>query len=210
MMVTDRRRYPGDEGTACERLAEAAGLAARAGVDYIQIRERGLDDRRLLALVERVKQAVAATQAGVIVNDRIDVAMAARADGVHLPARAVSGDAVRRIVPQGFLIGRSTHAADEVVRAEQAGGCDYLMFGSVYESASKPAGHRVSGLEALARACAATHLPVVAIGGITADRARDVALAGAAGIAAIGLFAAADEAALARTVGELRQAFLSS
>jgi thiamine-phosphate diphosphorylase len=80
------------------------------------------------------------------------------------------------------------HDLDEALAAERQGGCDYLIFGTVYPSASKPAGHAVAGVEALARVCAAVRLPVLAIGGIALDRLAEVAAAGAAGVAAIGAF----------------------
>lgn len=211
-MVSDSRLYEdraGDETVSdvCERLAVAAGRAARAGVDLVQIRERSFDAAPLLDLTNRVKHATAGTAALVVVNGRVDVALASGADGVHLPAAAMSCPRVRAIVPDGFLIGRSVHSETEAVAAEAAGGCDYLVFGTVYESRGKPAGHPVAGLEALGRVCRAVRLPVLAIGGITAERARDVARAGAAGIAAIGLFATGVEAELAETVAQVRQSF---
>lgn len=213
-MVTDSRLYKkrpgGTESDMCERLAVAAGRAARAGVDLVQIRERSLEAASLLDLTNRVMRGTAGTAALVVVNDRVDVALASGADGAHLPAAAASCDRVRAIVPDGFLIGRSVHSETEAVAAEMAGGCDYLVFGTVYESRSKPAGHPVAGLEVLGRVCRAVRLPVLAIGGITLENAGEVARAGAAGIAAIGLFATGVEAELAETVAQVRQAFDTS
>lgn len=188
MLVTDRRRFGPDEGRACDGLVRAARLAAQAGVDLIQVREEALDDRRLLSLVRRVIDAVHGTVARVLVNERTDVAMAAGAAGVHLPAAAVAASRVRTIAPPGFLIGRSVHREDEAVTAEQGGGCDYLLFGTVFPSASKPPRHPVAGLAALERVCSRVRLPVLAIGGITGERIGYAARAGAAGFAAIGLF----------------------
>jgi thiamine-phosphate pyrophosphorylase len=176
-------------------------------VDLVQVRERGLEDRSLLALVEGVREAIAGTGARLLVNDRVDVALAAEADGVHLPASAVACARIRSIVPDGFLVGRSVHTLGEAVAAAADGGCDYLIFGTVFESRSKPAGHAVAGLDALADVCAAVPLPVLAIGGITAERVPDIVRAGAAGLAAIGLFAADAECALRETVGQIRLAF---
>ena len=204
-MVTDSRRYSGD--AALDALVFNVQQAARAGVDLIQIRERGFDDRRLLELVNRVREAVSGSLARVLVNDRVDVAMAAGAAGVHLPGDAVSAARVRAIVPAGFVMGRSVHSEAEALRAEHEGGCDYLIFGSVFHSTSKPAGHEPAGLDALSRVCSAVRLPVLAIGGMTVDRAADVARAGAAGIAAIGLFASADQDELMETVRRTRLAF---
>jgi thiamine-phosphate pyrophosphorylase len=210
-MVTDRRRYGAsvekDDERACATLVAAAALSARAGVDLVQVRERGLDDRSLLALAVSVRRAIAATGARMLVNDRIDVALAARAAGVHLPGRAVSGAAVRAIVPEGFLIGRSVHSAPEAIAAASDGGCDYLVFGPVFESTSKPAGHGVAGLDALARVCESVSLPVLAIGGITTARVPEIVRAGAAGLAAIGLFASGGDGELRDTIGQIRLAF---
>jgi thiamine-phosphate diphosphorylase len=203
MMVTDRHRY--DEPLA--GLVEAARRAAEAGVDLIQIRERDLDDRVLVTLAVRVREAVSQARARVSINDRLDVALAVHASGVHLPARGISCARARGIAPSGFLIGRSVHSEAEAVETEHAGGCDYLILGSVYESASKPAGHPVAGLALLARVCRLVRLPVIAIGGITPARVPDVVDAGAAGIAAIGLFARTDRQALAEAVGRIRGAF---
>ena len=157
-MVTDRRLYrasaASDDGgrARCSsrpprRRRAPASISCRFG-------SGGSTIARCWQLAVSVRDAIAATGARLLVNDRIDVALAARADGVHLPGRAVSSAAVRAIVPDGFLVGRSVHSAAEAIEAARDGGCDYLVFGSVFESASKPAGHAVAGLDALARVCA--------------------------------------------------------
>jgi thiamine-phosphate diphosphorylase len=206
-MVTDRRQSAASQETGLDMVVAAAGRAARAGVDLIQIRERDIDDRSLLALVAGVRNAVGGTHAQVLVNDRIDLAMASQADGVHLPAQAVAASRARAMVPEGFLVGRSVHSEPEALAADHDGGCDYLIFGSVFASASKRAGHPVAGPDALARVCESVRLPVLGIGGITVERAPEVARAGASGIAAIGLFATADEVTLRSVVSRLRDAF---
>ncbi len=146
MMVTDRRRSAagsaGDPsaGASWAALPALAATAARAGVDVVQVRERGLEDRALLALAGAVRLAIAGTRARLVVNERIDVALAAGADGVHLPGSAVTCEKARTIVADGFLVGRSVHSAAEAIAAEASGGCDYLVFGTVFESrASRPA-----------------------------------------------------------------------
>jgi thiamine-phosphate diphosphorylase len=206
MMVTDRRRH--DEPLA--GLVDASRHAAEAGVDLIQIRESGLDDRALVALADRVREAVSRAGARVSINDRLDIALAVHAAGVHLPALGISCARARGIAPPGFLIGRSVHSEAEAVETEEAGGCDYLILGSIFESASKPTGHPVGGVELLARICRTVRLPVIAIGGITPARVPEVVDAGAAGIAAIGLFARTDRQALGETVGRIREAFRGS
>jgi thiamine-phosphate pyrophosphorylase len=189
----------GGTGSDQSTILESMGAAARAGVDIIQIRERHLDDRRLFDLTRAAVRALSGTGARLVVNDRLDVATAASADGVHLRGDSFTAARARKLAPAGFLVGRSVHSEAEAVAVEAAGGCDYLLFGTVFPSASKPEGHVPAGLEALTRVCGSVQLPVVAIGGITVDRATAVARAGAAGIAGIGVFSgAADITAVVR------------
>jgi thiamine-phosphate diphosphorylase len=205
MMVTDRLTL-GTDATPGSVVA-AAVRAARAGVQLIQVREHGLEDRDLLALTLQIREATADTTARILINDRVDVALAAGVDGVHLPGRAVSAARIRTMVPDDFLVGRSVHSDEEAIAAEREGGCDYLIFGSVYESQSKPSGHVPAGVDALTRMCARVNLPVLAIGGITWSRVPDIAKTGAAGIAAIGLFAHSDEAELREALRGARISF---
>jgi len=185
--VSDRRRLAAKDDEACERLVEWAAFLARAGVDIIQVRERGLTDRALADMVRRVVGAAAATTAAVLVNDRADVALVTGCAGVHLPASAPPAEVVRRATTTGdFWIGRSIHDGDDLPAS--ARGCDYVTFGTVFLSASKAAGHHASGLDALQRASREALAPVQAIGGITLGNVDAVARAGAGGIAAIGLF----------------------
>jgi thiamine-phosphate diphosphorylase len=181
-LVTDRHRARGEADLV--RLVERATFA---GVNLVQVRERGLDDRRLLALTRSIVDAVETT-AKVVVNDRVDIALAAGADGVHLRADSPPAGAVRTMVPADFLIGRSVHGEAEAIEAASSG-VDYLILGTIFPTASKPAGAACLGLEPLERAARTIHVPILAIGGITADRAGNLAAAGAAGFAAIGLFA---------------------
>lgn len=189
-----------------EREAVLARLeaAASAGATMVQVRERQLDDRQLITFVRQIGARVRPAGAIVTVNDRIDIALAAGADGVHLKSDGPPAEDVRRIVSQGFLVGRSVHGEDEAAAVAASGACDYLMFGTVFHSRSKPADHPVAGVEMLARVCRRVEPPVVAIGGISIGRVAEVASAGAAGIAAISLFA--DAADLGGTVAALRDA----
>ncbi len=163
--------------------------AADAGIDLIQVRERGLSDRDLLRLVAENLAAVRHTAARVLVNSRIDISLAAGAHGVHLPSSAPPASRVRRITPDDFLIGRSVHSQAEAEAAQADGGCDYLTFGTVFATTSKPADHPIAGLATLRAVCHAVRLPVLAIGGIARERMPEIAQARAAGMAAIGLFA---------------------
>jgi thiamine-phosphate diphosphorylase len=202
-MITDRRRL-GPDGE--DLLAGRVGAAARAGVHLVQIRERDLDGGPFLRLVVRCVDAVRGTRARILVNDRVDVALAAGAHGVHLRADSVAASRVRRIVPSGFLIGRSVHSVAEALGATAEGGADYLMFGTVFPTASKP-GQTAAGTTALAETVVATSLPVVAVGGVTIATAPDVARAGAAGLAAITLFAHASDEVLHAAASEVVTAF---
>src|SRR5688500_6488660 len=163
-MITDRTRLPGGRS---ETLIDCVAAAARAGVHLVQIRERDMEAAPLTRLVAACVAAVAGTRARVLVNDRIDVALAAGAHGVHLRGDSIPAPRARRIVPAPFLIGRSVHSAAEGRRAEDEGGVDYLLFGTVFDTASKP-GVAAAGCAALAQAVAATRLPVLAVGGMTA------------------------------------------
>jgi thiamine-phosphate pyrophosphorylase len=197
-LVTGNRNDP----SSTVNLIAAAGAA---GVDIVQIRERNLDDRALLDLTRRAVAATRETACRIVVNERLDVALAGGASGVHLRGNSFAGSRVRGIVPEGFLIGRSVHGVAEARAIAREGACDYIVFGTVFSSVSKPAGHPVAGLDALAAVCDAVELPVLAIGGITRQNAGDAASAGASGIAAIGLFDSAQSMPL--TVAALRRAF---
>jgi len=182
--VTDRRRF----GLSLDALVDRAAQAARAGADVIQVRERDLSDRDLAALVRRTVAACADTPARVLVNDRVDVAMAAGAAGVHLRSDSPPASRVRAVAPAGVIIGRSVHSPSDVDAAVADGACNYLLFGTVFPSTGKPPEHPVAGLEALRAVCARSPLPVIAIGGVDRSRVAAIVDAGAAGFAAIELF----------------------
>jgi thiamine-phosphate pyrophosphorylase len=186
-LVTDGRRTLRDPENRDE-LVELVRHAAAAGVNLVQVRERNLDDRHLLALTRSIVHAVEGTAAKVVVNDRVDIALAGGADGVHLRADSPPAEVVRAMVPAEFLIGRSVHGESEAITAARTG-VDYLILGTIFPTASKPAGAAWLGIEALERAAGAIHVPILAIGGITARHVGSLAAAGAAGFAAIGLFA---------------------
>ena len=179
--VTPGARTIRDELNGLDAQLDAA---CDAGVDMIQVRERDLEGSTLTTFVRRlVARAPAGTR--VLVNDRADVAVATGAAGVHLRSDGPSASRVRVIAPGPWLIGRSIHTPAE---AAQSGEADYLIFGTVFPSRSKPIGSPVSGIESLRDACALSPVPVIAIGGISADKADGCRVAGAAGLAAIELF----------------------
>jgi thiamine-phosphate pyrophosphorylase len=177
--------------------------AATAGVDLVQIREPALEGAVLLSFVREAIGEAAPTACRVVVNDRFDVAIAANAAGVHLRANSFPASRVRSLTPPGFLIGRSVHDPAEAIAVTREGSCDYLIFGTVFASRNKPAGHPVAGLNGLREVCRATALPVIAVGGISVENAADVIGAGAKGIAGIDLF----RTSISSTVVRLRQQF---
>ena len=177
--------------------------AASSGIDLVQIREPRLEGGALLSFVRDAIDETAHTSCRVLVNDRVDVAIAASAAGVHLRGNSFPARRVRTLAPAGFLIGRSVHDAAEAAAVTRDGGCDYLIFGTVFESRNKPAGHPVAGLSRLRQVCRATTLPVIAIGGISIGNAAEVVAAGAKGIAGIDLF----RGAISSTVSSLRHQF---
>lgn len=209
-LVTSLSRLgdPKDPLTA-DRLVHRIRSAASAGVNLVQVRERSLDGGALQDLVHRVLAAVEGTGCRVVVNDRIDVALAVGAHGVHLRADSVPAASARRLLPHG-LLGRSIHSEAEAAAAAREAVVDYLSFGTVFPTTSKPADHPATGPDALAKAVrAAGSIPVLAIGGLTVGNVAEAAAVGAAGLAAIGLFLdpAADPGRLRDILRQARNAF---
>ena len=176
-----------DDGVALRQLLEVIADCADAGVDLVQIRERGLPDRSLLELVRGAVERTRTTTARIVVNDRPDVALAADAAGVHLKDDARSADRVRAVGPRDWIVGRSVHGVAGARRAAESGAVDYLLAGTVFGSASKP-GREPLGLDALRDIAGAFPRAVLAIGGVGVADAAAVAAAGAAGVAGIRLF----------------------
>jgi thiamine-phosphate pyrophosphorylase len=182
--ITDRRQLRSVSLTAVIRET------ARAGVDIVQVREKDLTSRELIALVEEAMRATrepGMRGTRVVVNDRVDVALAGGADGVHLAAHSMPVQVVRRFVPRAFLIGVSCHSLGEAMAAE-SGGADYLVLGPVFETPSKLRYGPPLGLEKLRDITSRIRIPVLALGGITVERVRPCLEAGASGIAGIRIF----------------------
>jgi thiamine-phosphate pyrophosphorylase len=187
-LVTDRHRLCSETvafDVARRRLVDQAKWAIKSNIDLIQVRERDLEARELATLVGDLVRLSRGRGTRVVVNDRVDVALACGADGVHLRHDSVPAEALRAIAPDGFLVGRSVHRLAE---AEAAGPVDYLIAGAVFPTPSKPAPTPLLGLDGLAEIVQAVTVPVLAIGGIGRDQLDEVAATGAAGVAGIRLF----------------------
>jgi thiamine-phosphate pyrophosphorylase len=165
--------------------------AATAGVDWIQIREKDLPGRDLLELVRGAIAAIRETKTKILVNDRLDVAVAAGADGVHLGETSLPVEEVaqwRRSAGRAeFKIGVSCHSL-KAARAAEQGGADYIFFGPIFATPSKVGFGPPQGVEILGDVCNSVGIPVIAIGGVTVKNAASCMQADAAGIAAIRLF----------------------
>ena len=204
-LITDGRA---GQGRSVDSLVTLIANAAHAGVDLVQIREHDLDDRTLAQLVRDAVAAVRRTRTRVLVNDRLDVACAAGAHGVHLRSDSFPAARLRKVMGPSFLVGRSVHSVDEVLRRADDRSVDYVIFGTVFSTPSKP-GWPAAGVPGLADVVRATSLPVLAVGGVTADNAGLVARAGAAGVAAIGIFAESASRTVAETVEHVKRGFAS-
>lgn len=190
-LVTDR--------TAClgRPLEQVAADAVEAGVSLVQLREKDLSARQLLELGRSLRGAVRVRGGSLVVNDRVDVALAIEAEGVHLGGGSLPVREVRRLVGDRMLVGASVHSLEEALRAEGEG-ADYLLLGTIFETRSHP-GLRPAGLELVSRVARAVTIPVVAIGGIKADNAAAVIGAGAQGVAVLtAIQSAVDVAAATR------------
>ncbi len=184
------------------RPAELARLAAEGGADAIQFRQKTGTARALLAEARRVVASCRERGVPCIVNDRLDIALACGADGVHLGQDDVPVRDARRLLGPAATIGGTATTLEEALAAQEAG-ADYVGFGPVFSGASKERAASVTGLANLTRVCAAARIPVLAIGGISVDRVASVLDAGAHGVAVMtGVTTADDPAQAARAFRE--------
>jgi thiamine-phosphate pyrophosphorylase len=188
------------------RLLETIRKAATAGINWIQIREKDLGTRALAELVRLACAATRETGARILVNDRLDVALATGAAGVHLGGLSLPVEAVaewrRSAGHMEFRIGVSCHSVEAARQADVAG-ADYIFFGPVFATPSKTGFGEPQGIERLGEVCRAVGIPVLAIGGVTAENAPSCFAGGAAGVAAIRLFQESE--AVSGVVNRLRE-----
>jgi thiamine-phosphate pyrophosphorylase len=220
--ITDRTAFPGDESDRRSRLLEKIHEAAKAGVDFIQLREKDLPTRDLeslarkaVAILQQLRTENREPRTALLINSRTDVALAVEADGVHLRSEDISPEDVREVCgagtpfdrlkagsarqlsPRDPLIAVSCHSPIEVAQAA-ADKATFAVFAPIFEKKDAPA-VQPTGLAQLEQACR-TNIPVLALGGITIANARSCLEAGAAGIAAIRLFQDNDIAAVVRSL----------
>mgnify|MGYP006283400845 CR=1 FL=1 len=179
-------------GRTTRTIAEAA---IAGGVDAVQVREKHRSARERLALARDLRDVTAAADVALLVNDRVDVALAAGADGVHLGDDDLPVAAARKQLGEDAIIGRSV-STPEAAREAEAAGADYLGVGAVYRTGSKedvPEEEQAIGLETVREIDAAVDIPFVGIGGITPENADEVAAAGADGVAVITAITQADD-----------------
>jgi thiamine-phosphate pyrophosphorylase len=203
-MVDFRLLLITDRAVSTPRPLEAfIRTACRAGVRAVQLREKDLDSRSLLETALELRDITTGMEARLLINDRVDIALAARADGIHRPENGLALEDARRVLGAAAIIGASTHSVDGAREAADAG-ADYITFGPVFETPSKMKYGPPKGLDALGEAAAAAAVPVFALGGVTPDRTSDCIRAGAAGVAVISAIAGAED--IRRAVGDFKEA----
>jgi thiamine-phosphate pyrophosphorylase len=209
--ITDRSQFRGDEDARRQKLLEKVTEAALAGVDYIQLRERDLSGRKLESLTRDVVATVRerSSSTRVLINSRLDVALAAGADGVHLRGDDVSACDIREVWKAAgqqrgrrseCLVAVSCHSEKEVMRAESEK-ADFVVYAPVFGKNRVPE-IRPAGLEGLRQSCRAK-IPVLALGGVSLQNAASCLDAGAAGVAGIRLFQENEVEAVVRSLRAL-------
>jgi len=191
LLITDRRQLPAgvDLVTQVEQVLDG-------GVRAVQLREKDLTAAKLYPLAAELRTLTRRYDARLLINDRIDVALAVDADGVHLGVQSLPVTAARKLLGPDRLLGVSTHHLVEIAAAAQDG-ADFVTFGPIFYTASKAAYGAPQGLDALQQACDGAPLPVFALGGINAERLPQLAAAGCQHAAAIGAVLAAEDATAA-------------
>ncbi len=186
LLVTDRQQTKG------RPLSVVLRQALMGGAPAVQLRERDCSTRELLGLAHDVAQITAWRGAHLFINDRLDLALTLGGVGVHLRSNSLPVAVTRRLLGASRLLGISTHSVEEVLRAE-AGGADYVVLGPIYDTPSKRMYGIPLGVRAIERASRAVRVPVMAIGGVTLARTRELRDAGAFGVAVVAAILGADD-----------------
>ncbi|MCG8608186.1 thiamine phosphate synthase [bacterium] len=194
-LITDRRNCLQRE------LGDVVDRACQAGVKAVQLREKDLSAREFLSLAKQIQNRCRSHNADLFVNDRCDIAKSISAVGVHLTSQSLPADLVRARFPSLRCIGVSTHSVDEARDAEERG-CDFILFGPVFETPAKMAYSPPQGLKALHEVTRSVSIPVLAVGGINPVRAEACLESGAEGVAVISAIMQAKD--LGRVVSEFK------
>jgi thiamine-phosphate pyrophosphorylase len=182
--ITDRHQL---RAGSVSSLLSAIQRAAAWGVDFIQLREKDLSDLELFSLTREAVKVTKTTRCRILVNGRLDIALAGGAHGVHLPSAGLAISDLKPHLPKGFILGVSTHSGREAGRAAKKGAC-YILLGPVFRTPSKIRFGAPLGLRRFEKICSSLPVPVIGLGGIRADNISSVLAAGASGVAGIRLF----------------------
>jgi thiamine-phosphate pyrophosphorylase len=177
-LVTDRHQTNG------RPLVPLLQQVLTAGVPAIQLRERDLSAKELVTLAREVQAMMASHRSQLLINDRIDVALALEGVGVHLRSNSLPVSVARQLLGAQRLLGISVHAVEEAVQVESQG-VDYIVLGPIYETPTKQMFGPPLGIQTLEKACRLVRIPIIGIGGVTAARVREMRCAGAFGVAVI-------------------------
>ena len=177
-LVTDRHQTIG------RPLVPLLQRVLTAGAPAIQLRERDLSAKELVTLAREVQAVMASRRSQLLINDRVDVALAMEGVGVHLRSDSLSVSVARQLLGAERLLGISVHAVEEAVRVESQG-VDYIVLGPIYETPTKQMFGPPLGIQTLEKACRSVRIPIIGIGGVTAARVREMRCAGAFGVAVI-------------------------
>ena len=178
LVVTDRHQTNG------RPLVPLLQRVLATGIPAIQLRERDLSARELVTLAREVQSVTASAKSQLLINDRIDVALALEGVGVHLRSNSLPVSVARELLGAQRLLGVSVHTVDEGLSAESQG-ADYIVLGPIYETPSKQMFGPPLGIHTLEKACRLVRIPIIGIGGVTAARAREMRCVGAFGAAVI-------------------------
>jgi len=186
-LITDRRLF-----TDYYSLFTAVEEALDGGLKAVQLREKDLEIRELLQMAYKMREITKKYKAKLFINDRVDIALAVDADGVHLGQSSIPPSAARKVAGNKLIIGASTHGIKEALETEKSG-ADFITFGPIYKTPSKLKYGKPPGIDVLRKVKSKVSIPVFAIGGIKTDMVKEVMDAGADGIALIsGILGAED------------------